>query len=127
MVNKVNFYNLKAITGILEVKAIARFIRISPYKVYRILKQIHLKTYTEALMLLHFMPYKACPLIWKVISSAAANAKNNKNFNKEKLIITAAFVEQGPIFRRLNPCAKGQGYWIRKPTCHIGVTLTLKN
>lgn len=125
MGNKVNFYKVNTIKSIFETKAIARYIRISPYKVYRILKQIHLKTYKEALMLLNFMPYKACLLIWKVIYSAAANAEHNKNFDKENLIITSAFVEQGPIFRRLKPRAKGQGYWIRKPTCHIGITLTL--
>lgn len=125
MGNKVNFYKVNTIKSIFETKAIARYIRISPYKVYRILKQIHLKTYKEALMLLNFMPYKACLLIWKVIYSAASNAEHNKNFDKENLIITSAFVEQGPIFRRLKPRAKGKGYWIRKPTCHIGITLTL--
>lgn len=106
-----------------KAKAVGRYIRMSPRKVRRVLNQIRGKTYKEALMLLEFMPYKACGPVWQVIYSAAANAEHNFNLNKENLIISEAFADQGPVFRRFRPRAQGQGYGIRKPTCHIAITV----
>ena len=108
---------------IIQAKAVGRYIRISPRKVRRVLNQIRGKTYKEALMLLEFMPYKACGPIWHVIYSAAANAQHNLNLNKENLIVSEAFANQGPVFRRFRPRAQGQGFGIRKPTCHIEITV----
>jgi large subunit ribosomal protein L22 len=108
----------------IEAKAIGRYIRMSPRKVRRVLNQIRGKTYKEALMLLEFMPYRACGPVWQVIYSAAANAEHNLNIKKENLIISQAFANQGPVFRRFRPRAQGQGFGIRKPTCHIEITVT---
>ena len=106
-----------------QAKALGRYIRMSPRKVRRVLDQIRGKTYKEALMLLEFMPYKACGPVWQVIYSAAANAEHNLNLNKENLIISEAFANEGPVLRRFRPRAQGQGYGIRKPTCHISITV----
>jgi large subunit ribosomal protein L22 len=57
-----------------EVRAIARFVRMSPYKVRRVLDQIRGRSYREALIILEFMPYKACEPILKALRSAVANA-----------------------------------------------------
>ena len=99
---------------------------MSPTKVRRVINQIRGKSYKEALMLLEFTPYKACGPIWQVIYSAAANAEHNLNLNKEQLYISEAFVNQGPVLRLFRPRAQGQGYGIRKPTCHISVKLAAK-
>ena len=107
----------------IEAKAVGRYIRMSPRKVRRVLNQIRGKTYKEALMLLEFMPYRACGPVWQVIYSAAANAEHNLNLKKENLIISEAFADQGPVFRRFRPRAQGQGLGIRKPTCHITITV----
>lgn len=111
-------------TNQVEAKAIGRYIRMSPRKVRRVLNQIRGKSYKEALMLLEFMPYRACGPVWQVIYSAAANAEHNLNLKKENLIISEAFADQGPVFRRFRPRAQGQGFGIRKPTCHIAITVT---
>ena len=104
-----------------QSKAIGRYIRISPHKVQRILNQIRGKSYREALVLLEFMPYKACGLIYQILYSAASNAKSNFNLKKENLIIYEVFANQGPVLKRFRPQAKGISYPIRKPTCHITV------
>nr|YP_010938215.1 hypothetical protein RMF24_pgp061 [Meringosphaera mediterranea]WLD05728.1 hypothetical protein [Meringosphaera mediterranea]WLD05862.1 hypothetical protein [Meringosphaera mediterranea]WLD06082.1 hypothetical protein [Meringosphaera mediterranea] len=106
-----------------QTRAKGRYIRMSPRKVRRVLNQIRGKSYQEALMLLEFMPYKACGAVWQVVYSAAANAEHNFGMDKEKLIISEAFADQGPVFRRFRPRAQGQGYKIRKPTCHIEVAV----
>lgn len=102
-----------------DVRAVGRYIRMSPRKVQRVLNQIRGRSYKEALMLLEFMPYRACGAVWQVLYSAAANAEHNHGIKKESLVISEARALQGPVLRRFRPRAQGQGYKIRKPTCHI--------
>ena len=109
-----------------EAKAFGRYIRMSPNKVRRVLNQIRGKSYKDALMLLEFMPYRACGPVWQVIYSAAANAQNNLNIDKENLYISEAFADQGPVLRRFRPRARGMYNRVNKHTSHIFVTLTEK-
>ena len=108
-------------------KAVSKYIRISSNKVRRVLDQIRGRSYLEALMLLQFMPYRACGPIWQVLNSAATNAENNNGLNKEDLIVKTVFADQGPVLRRFRPRAQGRGYQIRKPTCHITIILETTN
>ena len=77
-------------TDTTEVKAIARFIRMSPFKVRRVLDQIRGRSYREALIVLEFMPYRACDPVLKVLRSAVANAEHNAGLNPADLKITQA-------------------------------------
>ncbi|WP_315784162.1 50S ribosomal protein L22 [Fischerella sp. JS2] len=106
-----------------EVKAIARYIRMSPYKVRRVLDQIRGRSYREALIILEFMPYRACEPILKVLRSAAANAEHNEGFDRADLVITKAYADQGSVLKRFQPRAQGRAYQIRKPTCHITIAV----
>jgi large subunit ribosomal protein L22 len=106
-----------------EVKAIARYIRMSPFKVRRVLDQIRGRSYREALIILEFMPYRACGPILKVLRSAAANAEHNAGLERADLVITKAYADQGPVLKRFQPRAQGRAYQIRKPTCHITVAV----
>ncbi|MEO1144284.1 MAG: 50S ribosomal protein L22 [Cyanobacteria bacterium J06638_22] len=106
-----------------EVKAIARYIRMSPFKVRRVLDQIRGRSYREALIILEFMPYRACEPILKVLRSAVANAEHNEGYAPAELIITQAYADQGPVLRRYRPRAQGRAYQIRKPTCHITIAV----
>lgn len=76
-----------------EVKAIARYIRMSPFKVRRVLNQIRGRSYREALILLEFMPYRACEPIVKVLRSAVANAEHNQGLDPNDLVISQAFAD----------------------------------
>ena len=89
---------------------------MSPSKVRRVLRQIHGKTYLEALLLLEFMPYASCAPIIKVLRSATANAKNNFGLDETKLIVKSAFADQGPTMKRFRPRAQGRAYKIQKLT-----------
>lgn len=103
--------------------AVGKYIRMSPTKVARILDQIRGRSYQEALMILKYMPYRACEPIWQVLNSAACNGQNNIGLKKQTLFVKTTFVNQGPILRRFRPRAQGRGYQIRKPTCHITIVL----
>jgi large subunit ribosomal protein L22 len=106
-----------------SVKAVAKYIRMSPHKVRRVLNQIRGRSYQEALMILEFLPYKAGGPVWQVVHSAAANAANNYNLDKKKLIIKETYANEGPKLKRIRPRAQGRAYRIEKPTCHITVVV----
>jgi large subunit ribosomal protein L22 len=106
-----------------EVKAIAKYIRMSPFKVRRVLDQIRGRQYREALIILEFMPYKSCDPILKALRSAVANAEHNNGLDPATLVISKAFADGGPVLKRYRPRAQGRAYQIRKPTCHITVAV----
>ena len=106
-----------------ETKAIARYIRMSPHKVRRVLDQIRGRSYRDALMILEFMPYRACGPVLKVLRSAVANAEHNVGLDPATLVVSKAFADGGPSLKRYRPRAQGRAYQIRKPTCHITVAV----
>jgi len=106
-----------------EVRAVAKYIRMSPTKVRRVLRQIQGKTYSEALTLLEFMPYASCAPIIKVLRSATSNARNNLGFDETNLVVKSAFVDKGPTMKRFRPRAQGRAYRILKPTSHITIVM----
>jgi large subunit ribosomal protein L22 len=106
-----------------SVKAVAKYIRISPQKVRRVLNQIRGRSYQEALMILEFLPYGAVGPVWQVVHSAAANAQNNYDLDKKKLIIDEAYADEGPKLKRIRPRSQGRSNSILKPTCHITVVV----
>lgn len=111
----------------LKVRAFSKHIRMSAHKARRVINQIRGCSYEQALMILEFMPYRACYPILQLISSAAANASHNLNINRANLIISEAKVDQGTVLKKFQPRAQGRGYPIHKPTCHITIIVKNKN
>ncbi len=107
-------------------KAIAKHVRISPYKVRIVLNIIRGKSYREALAILENTPKAASEPIRKVLMSAGANAENNLGMSKENLFVAACFADQGPTLKRVQPVSKGRAYRILKRTSHITVVLDAK-
>lgn len=104
-----------------ETRAVSKYIRMSPSKIRRVLKQIQGKSYRDALIILEFLPYRSCEPIIKVLRSAVANAKHNKGFEETDLIVKSAFANQGPTMKRFRPRAQGRAYRIQKATSHITI------
>jgi large subunit ribosomal protein L22 len=109
-----------------EVKAVSRHVRISPRKVRIVIDLIRGKSVNEALTLLKFIPKRASVPIAKTIKSAAANAEHNFNLNKDNLVISQAFVDQGPTLKRFHPRQRGQAFPILKRTSHITIMVKEK-
>ena len=61
-----------------EATAYARNVRMSPFKVRRVLDQIRGRSYEEALMILEFMPYRACKPVLKVLKEKKGVAAATK-------------------------------------------------
>ncbi|MCL2630235.1 MAG: 50S ribosomal protein L22 [Firmicutes bacterium] len=104
-------------------RAIAKSIRISPFKVRAVLDTIRGKSYREAVALLSALNKSSCLPILKVVNSAAANAENNLGFNKDDLFVAECFADQGATLKRMMPKAKGRGSRILKRTSHITVIM----
>nr|YP_009371211.1 ribosomal protein L22 [Torreya grandis]YP_010138434.1 ribosomal protein L22 [Torreya fargesii var. yunnanensis]ARR75332.1 ribosomal protein L22 [Torreya grandis]QGU93560.1 ribosomal protein L22 [Torreya californica]QPO90374.1 ribosomal protein L22 [Torreya fargesii var. yunnanensis] len=109
-----------------KTRALAKHIRMSSNKARRVINQIRGRSYKEALIIVSWMPYGACYPILKVIRSAAANANHNMGLNEDNLFVSRAEVNEGALFKRFQPRARGRGYPIQKPTCHITIVLEEK-
>nr|YP_010709202.1 ribosomal protein L22 [Hylotelephium ussuriense]WCR51426.1 ribosomal protein L22 [Hylotelephium ussuriense] len=106
-----------------QVYALGQHIPMSAHKARKVVDQIRGRSYEETLMILELMPYRACYLIFKLVYSAAANASHNRNFKKGELIISKAEVNEGTTVKKLKPRARGRGYPIKRPSCHITIVL----
>ena len=107
------------------MKAILRKIRISPKKANLIAGIVRTKKVTDALDLLKFMPKKGAKILYKVVQSAASNAKSNFKQSVDDLIITKILVTKGPTYKRSLPISRGRTHPIRKRTSHITVEVGL--
>lgn len=103
----------------LEAVCKSRYQIGSPYKFRRVLFQIKGKSYREALMMLEFLPWRACKPVLKALQSAAANAQNHLNMDKSRLYISRCRAEKGPYSKRMRPVSKGQAHGYSKKTTHL--------
>jgi large subunit ribosomal protein L22 len=77
----------------------------------------------EALTVLRFAPQAASDQVYKVLASAVANAENNERLDADSLLVTEAYVDEGPTLKRFRPRAQGRAYRIRKRSCHITIAV----
>lgn len=110
----------------MEAKAIAKFIRLSPRKARMVVDLIRGKKLEEALAILRYTPNKATEAVTKVVKSAAANAEHNNEMDKDELIISQVYVDQGPTLKRFMPRAMGRADVMRRKTSHITVVVSDK-
>ena len=110
----------------MEAKAILRTARIAPRKVQIVLDLIRGKDYELAMAIVKHTPKAASEYLEKLLKSAAANAENNHNMDKNNLYVSECFVCPGPIIKRIRPRAQGRAYRIYKRTSHITVVLKEK-
>ena len=104
-----------------RVSATSKYLRISASKINLIIEKVRGKTYKEALVILKYLPQKAASLVWQTLYSAVSNAKNNLDLETENLIISEAFVNSGPILKRMRPRARGRAFAIQKKMSHITI------
>jgi len=110
----------------MEAKAILRNARIAPRKVQIVLDLIRGKDYDVAMATVKHTPKAASEYLEKLLKSAAANAENNHNMDKNSLYVAECYVCPGPIMKRIMPRAQGRAYHILKRTSHVTVVLKEK-
>ena len=110
-------------TGAVEVRAVAKFVRVAPRKARLVVDQIRNKSCDKALEILQFSEVAAAEPVAKCLRSAMANAENNNGLRCDTLVVKAAYVDEGPTLKRFRPRAKGSASRINKRTSHITVVV----
>ena len=116
----------------MEAKAQVRYLRMSPMKARRVVDLIRGKSTAEALDTLRFAPQAANEPVLKLVESAIANARvkadqAGERFDERELVVSAAFVDEGPTMKRFQPRAQGRAFQIKKRTSHVTVVVAPVN
>src|ERR671939_1320965 len=104
-------------------RAVAKHVRVSATKARRVVNLVRGLPAREALTVLQFAPQAASQPVYKVLASAIANAENNERLDPDALLVSEAYVDEGPTLKRFRPRAQGRAYRIRKRTCHITIAV----
>ena len=107
----------------MEVRAVSKYVRISPRKVHKVIGAVKGKPVESGIQVLKFMPQKAASMLEKIVRSAVANADHNADIDIDSLVIHNIIADQGPSLKRWKARARGRGTRILKRTSHITVIL----
>lgn len=107
----------------MEIRAVSKYVRISPQKVRKLVDAVKGKPVETGMNTLKFLPQKAAGLVNKTIRSAVANADQKEGVDIDSLIIKNVIVDQGPMQKRFSARARGRGTRILKRSAHITVVL----
>jgi len=110
----------------MEVRAVSKYIRVSPHKARLVANLVRGKMVGDALTILRFTPKKSARHISKTLRSAVANAENTKAMDVENLFIKTILIDEGPRLKRWRPRAMGRATRILKGSSHITVVLSEK-
>ena len=106
-------------TPVTSTRAVARYVRISPYKVRQVLDLIRGYDTERAKEILKFCERDAAIVVGKLLDSAIANAEHDHAMVGDELFVSACYADEGPTLKRWRPRARGRATRIRKRTCHI--------
>ena len=108
----------------MEARARARFVRVTPRKARRVVDLIRGMPAEQAQATLAFAPQSASDSVGKVLASAIANAGQTRPADASSLVVSRAWVDEGPTLKRFRPRAQGRGARILKRTSHITVIVS---
>ena len=109
-------------------RAHARHVSVTPMKARRVVDLIRGMRAEQALAVLKFAPQSASEPVYKVVASAVANARftaerDHRRLDVEDLVVSEAYVDEGPTLKRFRPRAQGRAFRVRKRTSHITVVV----
>ena len=107
----------------MEVRAITKFIRLSPRKVRLVVDQIRGKGVEEALNILKFTPKRSALIVSKTLRTAVVNAESTQSVDVDQLYVKQANVDEAGMWKRFTPRAQGRATRIRKRLSHITIVL----
>lgn len=107
----------------MEIRAIAKSVRVSPRKVRIVADAIRHLSLEEAMHALQATPRRAAGPLEKTLKSAAANAVNNANLELKSLKIATIMVNEGAALKRFRPSTRGRVHPYKKKSSNITVVL----
>ena len=104
----------------METKAEDRYIRVSPQKARLVVDMIRGQKAGAAVTTLKHVNKRIAPAVEKVLQSAIANAKNKSaDVDVDNLVVSAAYVNEGPRMKRIRPAPMGRAYRYQRRMAHI--------
>jgi large subunit ribosomal protein L22 len=111
----------------MQARAEARYIRSSPQKVRLVVDLIRGRSANEARIILRQTNKRMAPTVLKVLDSAIANAENrNNDVDVDQLVVSEAYVNEGPRQKRIRPAPMGRAYRYQRRSSHIVVKVSDK-
>ncbi len=110
----------------MKARAVNKYIRLSAKKMKPVLDMVRGKRVDNAINMLTFMPKKSAKIVILTTRSAVSNLLNTDEgakVNPDELVIQEAYVNQGPVMKRIRPRSMGRAYLIRKRSCHLTVVV----
>jgi large subunit ribosomal protein L22 len=108
----------------MEARAEARYIRISPQKARLVVDLIRGQRAGDAINILRTTNKRIAPAVEKVLRSAIANAENrHSDVDVDQLVVTEAYVNDGPRMKRVRPAPMGRAYRYQRRLAHITVSV----
>ena len=110
----------------MEFKASHRYARMGVRKARLVMDLVRGRTVNQALDTLDNDRHRAARSIAKVLRSAVANALQNPEVRANRLIVSEAFCNEGPLLQnrmRFRPSAMGRALPFRRRTCHIHIKI----
>jgi large subunit ribosomal protein L22 len=107
----------------MEVRAITKYLPISPQKLRLVCDKVRGMDAQEALIVLDYMPQKGAAFVTKTLGSALANAENNFDLNPDTMVVSQIYAGEGPTLKRFKAGARGRYKPRLKRTSHLWVIL----
>jgi large subunit ribosomal protein L22 len=107
----------------MEARASMKYVRTTPRKMRRVVDLVRGQHVQEARRILRFSPLGASKDIEKLLNSAVANAEQTPGIIAENLVVSSAWVDEGPTLNRFRPRAYGRSARVRKRTAHVTLVL----
>ena len=108
----------------MEARAEVRYARVSAQKARLVVDAIRGQRVQDAIGILSVINKRIAPTVEKVLRSAVANAENrSSDVDVDKLIVSEAYVNEGPRQKRIRPAPMGRAYRYQRRTSHIAVAV----
>ena len=107
----------------MEARATSKYVRTSPRKMRRTVDLIRGQHVEEARRILRFSTLGASHDVAKLLDSAVSNAEQQPGVISDNLVVSRAWVDEGPTLRRYRPRAYGRAARVRKRTSHVTVVV----
>lgn len=109
----------------MQAKAEAKYLRTSPQKARLVVDMIRGQKAGDAINILRTVNKRVAPSVEKVLRSAIANAENRStDVDVDKLLVTEAYVNEGPRMKRVRPAPMGRAYRYQRRMAHIVVKVS---
>jgi len=116
--------DIEGLDEAMEARATQKYIRVSPQKARLVVDLIRGKNVGDALSTLTYTKKRVTQAVEKVLRSAIANAEEKaEHVDVDQLVVSEAYVNDGPRSKRIRPAPMGRAYRYQRRTSHLTIVV----